>query len=82
MPRLVGTRAWISSSTTVSTERSTSRALRGEQKVDRFRSGDQDVGGVAGEAGALGGGGVTRADGDGGFVELDAGGAGGLRDAH
>ena len=36
---------------------------------------------MAGEAGALGGGGVAGADGDGGFVEGDAGGAGGLGDA-
>ena len=53
----------------------------GEQEVDGFRGGDQDIGGVAGEAGALTGGCVAGADGDGGFVERDAGGAGGLGDA-
>src|ERR1019366_4023816 len=52
-----------------------------EQEVDGFRRGDQDIGGVAGEAGALTGGGVAGAYGDGGFVEGGAGGAGGLSDA-
>ena len=36
---------------------------------------------MAGEAGAFGGRGIAGADGDGGFVERDAGGAGGLGDA-
>src|ERR1019366_783509 len=53
----------------------------GEQEVDGFRGGDQDIGGVAGEAGAFGGGGVAGADGDGGVVESDAPGAGGPGDA-
>ena len=52
-----------------------------EQEVDGFRGGDEDIGGVAGEAGAFGGGGVAGADGDGGLVEGDARGAGGLGDA-
>ena len=53
----------------------------GEQEVERFGRGDQDIGRVAREAGAFGGGGVAGADGDGGLVEGDAGGARGLRDA-
>jgi hypothetical protein len=53
----------------------------GEEEVDGFRRGDQDIGGMAGEAGAVGGGGVAGAYGDGGLVERDAGGAGGLGDA-
>ena len=55
--------------------------VRGEQQVDGFRRGDQDVGGAPREARALGGGRVAGADGDGGLVEGDARGAGGLRDA-
>ena len=54
----------------------------GEQEVDGFRRGDQDIGGVTGETCALGSGRVAGADGDGGFVKLDSGGAGGLGDAH
>ena len=48
-PRLLGTRAWISSTITVSTARRRSRALRGEQQVQRLGRGDEDVGGLAPE---------------------------------
>ena len=44
----------------------------GEQQVEGFGSGDEDVGGMAAEAGALGLRGVAGADGDLGRAEGDA----------
>ena len=55
--------------------------VSGEQEVDGFGCGDEDVGGVAGEAGALVGGGVAGAYGDGGLVEGGVLRARGLGDA-
>ena len=53
-PRLVGTSAWISSTITVSTAaQARSRALRGQQQVERLGRGDEDVGRLAAEAGPL-----------------------------
>ena len=65
-PRFVGTSAWISSTMTVSTLRSASRALRGEQEVEGLGSGDQDVRRLALEARALARRRVSGADRDGG----------------
>ena len=52
-PRLVGTSAWISSSDYGLDRAQHLARVRRQQQVDRFRRGDQDVGGAAGEARAL-----------------------------
>ena len=63
-PRLVGASAWISSTMTVSTLAQRVACARRQQQVQRFRRRDQDVGGLALEARALGGRRVARANRD------------------
>ncbi len=50
--------------------------LRGEQQIERLGRGDEDFGGLAGEAGALPLRRVSGADADGGLAEIDAHAAG------
>lgn len=52
-----------------------------EQEIERFGCGDQNVGGMAEEAGAFGGRRVSGADGDGGLMVADAEALGGVGDA-
>ena len=61
-PRLVGTSAWISSTMTVSTDLQRLVRVRRQEEIERFRRRDQDVGRLALEPRALGGGRVSRAD--------------------
>jgi hypothetical protein len=55
--------------------------LRGEHQVERFGSGDEDVGGMAEEAGAFGRGRVTSANGNGRLVKRETEALRGLGDA-
>lgn len=55
--------------------------LRGEEQVKGFRGGDEDVRGLAAEAGSLALGSVAGADADGGFVKRDAPTAGHVGDS-